>query len=285
LANLPAPADLFAPNAPDALLMPGAPDVPAFPAARPGPADWLSRLTRLGRCLLAACDRCQACQGLLPAHTALPLCPSCRDRLAPRLGGFCPRCGAMGENAEATPGLCLDCRRDGRPWDGFAFHGRYEGLLRELVLGFKFHGHLGQGRLLAGFLAAAWRRAAALPGPGSPDGTPDLLVPTPLHPRRLAWRGFNQSLELARLLGREIGAPLAPQALARLRDTVPQSSLPGRERRTNLTDAFAADPAQVAGRRVLLIDDVMTTGATVETAALALRRAGAVRVDVAVAAR
>ncbi|EKO39166.1 MAG: putative amidophosphoribosyltransferase [Solidesulfovibrio magneticus str. Maddingley MBC34] len=288
MANLPAlapPANLFDPNASDALPMPGATDAPGLWTARTGVAclaDWLGRL---GRRLLAACDRCQACQGLLPADASLPLCPACRDRLAPRLGGFCPRCGAMGENAEATPGLCLDCRRDGRPWDGFAFHGRYEGLLRELVLGFKFHGRLGQGRLLAGFLAAAWRRAAARDGPGCPDGAPDLLVPTPLYPRRLAWRGFNQSLELARLLGREIGTPLAPLALARLRDTVPQSSLPGRERRSNLTGAFAADPAQVAGRRVLLVDDVMTTGATVETAAQALRRAGAARVDVAVAAR
>ena len=283
-AALSAPAIGSDRNVPDALPMSGAPDALGLAASGrvAGLAGWLGRL---GRRLLAACDRCQACQGLLPADAALPLCPSCRDRLAPRLGGFCPRCGAMGQDAAAAPGLCLDCRLDGRPWDGFAFHGRYEGLLRELVLGFKFHGRLGQGRLLAGFLAAAWRRAAARGGPGCPDGTPDLLVPTPLHPRRLAWRGFNQSLELARLLGREIGAPLAPQALARLRDTVPQSSLPGRERRTNLTGAFAADPAQVAGRRVLLIDDVMTTGATVETAAQALRRAGAVRVDVAVAAR
>ena len=278
------PGHASGPNAPNTLAGQAGPAALHLAASGrvAGLTGWLARL---GRRFLAACDRCQACQGLLPADAALPLCPACRNRLAPRLGGFCPRCGAMGQDAAATPGLCLDCRRDGRPWDGFAFHGRYEGLLRELVLGFKFHGRLGQGRLLAGFLAAAWRRAAARDGPGCPDQTPDLLVPTPLHPRRLAWRGFNQSLELARLLGREIGTPVASQALARLRDTVPQSSLPGRERRTNLTGAFAADPAQVAGRRVLLIDDVMTTGATVETAAQALRRAGAVRVDVAVAAR
>jgi ComF family protein len=282
---LSAPANGSDSNVPDALPLPGAPAAPGLAAALGRVVGLAGRLARLGRRFLAACDRCQACQGLLPAEAELPLCPACRRRLAPRLGGFCPRCGAMGEDAEAAPGLCPDCRRDGRPWDGFAFHGRYEGLLRELVLGFKFHGRLGQGRLLAGFVAASWRRAAAGCGPGCPDAAPDLLVPTPLHPRRLAWRGFNQSLELARLVGRDIGAPVCPQALVRLRDTVPQSTLPGRERRTNLTGAFAADPAQVAGRRVLLIDDVMTTGATVETAAQALRRAGAVRVDVAVAAR
>ena len=69
------------------------------------------------------------------------------------------------------------CRHSGRVWDGFAFHGRYEGLLRELVLGFKFSARLGQGRLLAGFLAEAWQRAAGRLGPGSMDaGAPDCLV-------------------------------------------------------------------------------------------------------------
>jgi ComF family protein len=235
---------------------------------------------------MAACDRCQACQGLLPGEVTLPLCPACRDRLAPRLGGYCPRCGTLGLDPLAPAGLCPECLGGGRPWQGFAFHGRYEGLLRQLVLGFKFHGHLGQGRLLAGFLAEAWRRAGEGRGPGAMDGgLPDCLVPTPLHPRRLAWRGFNQSLELARLLGRELGVPVAAGGLVRLRDTVPQSTLPGNKRRTNLDGAFAGEPALVGGRHVLLVDDVMTTGATVETAALALGRAGAGRVDVVVAAR
>jgi ComF family protein len=158
--------------------------------------------------------------------------------------------------------------------------------LRELVLGFKFGGRLGQGRLLAGFLAEAWQRAAARPGPGGMDaGRPDCLVPVPLHPRRLAWRGFNQSLELARFLGREMGRPVCVRGLARVRYTTPQSQLPGSQRLTNLVGAFAADRELVADRHVLLIDDVMTTGATVDTAARALRLAGAARVDVAVVAR
>jgi len=184
----------------------------------------------------------------------------------------------MAEDPAALPLLCPECRRWGRCWDGFAFHGRYEGLLRELILGFKFSGDLGLGRLLAGLLAGSWQRAAMPAGP-------DCLVPIALHPRRLSWRGFNQSLELARFLAARLDRPVLPRALERIRDTRPQSSLPGPERRGNILGAFAADPAQVAGRAVLLVDDVMTTGATIDTAAKALRQAGACRVDVAVVAR
>ena len=118
----------------------------------------------------------------------------------------------------------------------------------------------------------------------APDG-PGGIVPVPLHPRRLAWRGFNQSLELARLLAADLGRPVLPGALRRIRDTTPQSQLPGARRRANIAGAFLADPAQVAGRSVLLVDDVMTTGATIDTAADALCAAGAARVDVLVVAR
>ncbi len=244
-------------------------------------------LAGLARGLLALCDRCLACRGLLPAGGSdRLLCPDCAARLAPRLGGFCPWCGDPAADPEAPPLVCLACRTSGRPWDGFAFHGRYEGTLRDLVLGFKFHGRLDQGRLLAGLLAEACLRAASRTGPGAmePPG-PEVIVPVPLFPRRLGWRGFNQSLALARGLGRVLGRPVAAEGLARIRDTTPQSLLPGPRRLDNLRGAFAADPAVAAGRRVLLVDDVMTTGATVDTAARALRAAGAVRVDVAVVAR
>ncbi|MFU2210561.1 phosphoribosyltransferase family protein [Solidesulfovibrio sp. C21] len=252
-----------------------------FRSGLPRLAGWLARA------MLLACDRCQACSGLLPARDGPhPVCPSCAVRLAPRLGGYCPRCGELAADPAAPPQVCPECLRQDRPWDGFAFHGPYEGLLREMVLGFKFHGRLGQGRVLAGLAAGAYLRAAARCGPGAmaPAG-PDLIVPVPLYPRRLAWRGFNQSLELARELARRLARPVAVNALARIRDTTPQSQLPGSKRLHNIQGAFAAAPEIVSGRAVLLVDDVMTTGATVETAARALRLAGAERVDVVVVAR
>jgi ComF family protein len=241
----------------------------------------------LGRRLLALCDRCQACGGLLPgAGQPRSLCPACAASLAPRLGGHCPKCGEPALSPDAPPLTCLRCRLEGRPWDGFAFHGRYEGLLRDLVLGFKFNGRLNQGRLLAGFLADAYRRAATGSGDGAmPAGGPDLIVPVPLHAKRLAWRGFNQSRELARLLAKRLARPVSSPALTRIRHTTPQSQLSGPKRLENIQGAFVGDPALVAGRRILLVDDVMTTGATIETAVKALRQAGAAGVDVAVVAR
>ncbi len=114
---------------------------------------------------------------------------------------------------------------------------------------------------------------------------PDVVVPVPLHERRLRERGFNQSLELARGLAGRTGIGLAATALSRLRDTVPQARLERAERLLNLKGAFAADPRQVAGRRVLLVDDVSTTGATLVECTAALLAAGAATVDVAVLAR
>lgn len=117
----------------------------------------------------------------------------------------------------------------------------------------------------------------------------DLLIPVPLHPRRLRERGFNQAhLLSAGLMRRGVFAPwttLAPRALARVRETPPQTRLPRRQRRANLRGAFRAMPEIVRGRSTLLVDDVMTTGATLDVCAQALMSAGARVVDGIVAAR
>lgn len=240
------------------------------------PAAWARSF--LG--LVLGARRCPACGRVVSGSgDRARLCPDCALALAPRLGGYCPVCGALCENPQAPPAPCPACRRGGGAVDAVVFHGRYEGVLRALILDFKFGGGLPRARVLGGFLVAAWTRAGLAPA------SDRLLVPVPLHPRRLAWRGFNQSLELARVAGGRLGLPLVPEAMSRIRHTVPQSRLAGSRRRENIQGAFAADPAVVAGRSVVLVDDVMTTGATVETAARALRQAGAVRVDVLVVGR
>jgi predicted amidophosphoribosyltransferase len=131
---------------------------------------------------------------------------------------------------------------------------------------------------LASSSELARRAVAFAPGPA-----PDLVVPVPLHPKRLRHRGFNPACELARAVAREIGAPLAPTAIARLRDTPSQTGLDAAARRRNVRDACRT--SGVVPERVWLVDDVITTGATTREAARALRAAGARHVVALAAAR
>jgi len=105
-----------------------------------------------------------------------------------------------------------------------------------------------------------------------------MLIPIPLGPQRLRQRGYNQIDLLARPFGEIAGLPLAKRVLIRQHDTLPQFELSAAERWHNLHGCFVADPAHLAGQSVLLVDDIMTTGATLDSAALSLRKAGAKRV-------
>ena len=112
------------------------------------------------------------------------------------------------------------------------------------------------------------------PGPG-------ILVPVPLHPKRLRKRGFNQSLEIARHFGKIQGNQVV-NALERVRDTIPQMILDRSARRNNISRAFKADPEKISGREVILVDDIMTTGATLSECARELAKAGARKTEVIV---
>jgi ComF family protein len=155
--------------------------------------------------------------------------------------------------------------------------GPYQGALRAAIHRFKYRDGLILERPLGQLLAET-----VLAGCGGER--PDLLIPVPLHPDRLRRRGYNQALQLARQVGRSCALPVVPAGLHRLRETPPQQGLDARVRRTNLCGAFRVATA-VAGRRVLLVDDVMTTGATARECAAALRQAGAATVEVAVLGR
>ncbi|HEY5791083.1 MAG TPA: ComF family protein, partial [Gammaproteobacteria bacterium] len=145
-----------------------------------------------------------------------------------------------------------------------------------LVTGLKFHGQLAGARLLGGLLA---EQLAGDPGPW-----PQALLPVPLHPRRLRQRGFNQALELARPLARELGLALLPDACVRRRDTAAQSGLERAARRRNVRGAFAL-PRPLGLHHVALVDDVMTTGQTLEALARVLREDGVEQVEVWCVAR
>lgn len=144
-----------------------------------------------------------------------------------------------------------------------------------MLIRLKFQEQVLLGHALGGLLAAHPRLASL---------RADAVTPVPLHPRRLTTRGYNQALELARPLARALGLPLLPGLLARTRHTPPQTGKAREERVRNLQDAFTA-PKGVEGRRLLLVDDTLTTGATLASAARSLLRAGAAEVSVAVVSR
>lgn len=155
------------------------------------------------------------------------------------------------------------------------------------MLALKFGGALPLADWLAAALAERWQAmrdtARALP---DPPALPDLLAPVPLSPRRLAARGFNQSWEIARPLARRLGVRARPALLARLRDTPAQASLDLPARQANLRDAFGLAPGgEVAGLHIGLVDDVMTSGATLGEAARVLKAHGAARVTLFVPLR
>ena len=224
-----------------------------------------------------------------------------------------PRCLFCGQAADLGPvDLCSHCLQ-ALPWaqdrSEFAvFHVPfdYEDPVDDALRALKFHGDLCPaqvfGALLAGWAATAPLRRTRRPGGAGRRapaggtgcaGLPDLLVPVPLHPDRLHERGFNQAEHLARQAARWLGRPLAPRLLQRRRATVPQTSLEATARRDNVAGAFAPAPAAAAWlvrqprtiRHVALVDDVLTTGATAEAAAAALRQAGIDTVSIWAVAR
>ncbi len=247
----------------------------------------LARSSRLGPLLLNE-TRCSGCGRVAQAAAGLfsSLCSDCRAALAPSEGAACPGCGQLlgmsPEIPQPLPALCADCRASPRPWGRLVAWGAYDGRLRELILGYKFEARLDLGVQLQECLLGAFERGAVM----FPElSACDLLVPVPLHHRRLAWRGFNQSRELSRLVAARRNLPIRQEALVRVRQTVPQMELDRSQRAQNIRGAFAARPEVVAGRTALLVDDIMTTGSTLEECARMLLAAGASAVHVLVLAR
>lgn len=196
-----------------------------------------------------------------------PLCPGCIAEL-PALAESCPRC-ALPSPAAAVCGSCLN-----RPphFDATLALWRYEFPCDRLVQALKYRAQLA----LAGFFA---RSLVSLPLPEV-----DVVLPMPLHPKRLAGRGFNQALEIARGLARNLGRPIEPRGVLRVKDTPPQAELPYEERAKNVRGAFLCK-LDLSGASVAVLDDVMTTGATLNELARTLKRAGATRVENFVIAR
>ena len=221
-----------------------------------------------------------------------PLCPACRDLVTDN--GVCsncwsklsfiapPYCPRLGIPFVYDPGpgiLSMQAIADPPAFGRARAAVRYDDVAKQLVHAFKYSDRLDLAPMLGRWMARAGRELT--------DGA-DALVPVPLHWRRLWARRFNQSAALAEAIARESGIVVAHHALRRVKATAQQVGLSRKDRAANVSGAFRVAPdakAAVAGRHLILVDDVLTSGATVDACARALLRGGAAQVDVLVFAR
>lgn len=204
-----------------------------------------------------------------PAGNA-PFCPACVADLPWHRAAQCPRC-ALPTHEGA---LCGQCLKHPPSFDHTAAAFAYGFPVDGLIQAFKYGHRLAVGAALAGLQA----------GYAAEHPRPDLLLAMPLHPERLKERGFNQALELAKALAKSLSLPLEPQGARRVRHRPPQVGLPWKERAANIRGAFESD-LELAGKHVAMVDDVMTTGASLHELGLALRRRGAAEISAWVVAR
>ena len=196
------------------------------------------------------------------------LCPACQIEMIRVPDAICPHCGRMDDQpvSAGTGILCRQCRAHPPVLSQMRAPLRYEEPTSTLIHRFKYEGYFALGRPLARFLIDGWP-VWEMP--------PDLILPIPLHPQRRRQRGYNQAELLARPLAEAINVPVNVSALRRTRHTPPQVGLGPDERQDNVRGAFAAEADAVRDRHILLIDDVLTTGATMSAAAETLLAAGA----------
>jgi ComF family protein len=204
--------------------------------------------------------RCGGCQ------TAGSLwCAACRAATQPIEPPWCEKCG----EPFVTDRLCANCRQHPLVIEKIRSVALFDGVLRQGIHRFKYERLSGLAEPFGGMLADYWQAAQL---------TADWLIPVPLHPSRERDRGYNQSELLARHLARRVGVPVSSRGLRRTRATAVQMTLNAAERRQNVAGAFECVEARVRGARVVVIDDVGTTGATLDACAQAVLQAGAVSV-------
>lgn len=221
------------------------------------------------------------CQNSVETLGCGVVCRPCWQRIARLDGILCDLCGYAFASRNLPPQkvLCAACRRGYFHFDFARSYGRLEDPLQTIIHQFKYGSHPSLARPLARLIHTLWVQ-------GYRDRIPDMIVPVPLHKARQRKRGFNQAWLLARHLSRWTQVPLADRVLVRHRSTAVQAGLSRGQRRRNIRGAFrVADREAVRKRAVLLVDDVFTTGATLNECARMLGKQGAHRVDVLTIAR
>lgn len=202
------------------------------------------------------------------------LCLQCKYLLQTRKSGYCPSCGELNKNERSPITCCNNCIEHPPNWEHFCFLNAYEGEYKNLIIQSKFKGNPSITQLLGILLAECCLK---LP-------RPNVIIPIPLHSSRLHKRGFNQCQELSRPISYVLKKPLRHHFLTRVIPTSHQTGLSQTQRMVNIKNAFQADK-NVKGLRILLVDDIMTTGTTLKQATKALLKQQAQSVDVCVVAR
>jgi ComF family protein len=218
----------------------------------------LERLVKLGNATLDLIlpQSCLGCR-----QEGKVICLSCRSRLPRLTSPFCYRCGLPQNDGKPCP----DCAEQNFVIDGIRSVYLFEGLVRKAIHSFKYQNLRTLARPLAETMAE-YLKASSIPV--------EVLIPVPLHPARLHQRGYNQSLLLARELGKLCGFTVESKALIRRKNTPPQTkTISVKERRINMQEVFACQTGDLTNQKVLLIDDVATTGTTLNACATALKQA------------
>ena len=222
--------------------------------------------------------RCLLCRKSLSAAGETYFCSTCREEFSYISGPLCAQCGIPFVSQAGVDHLCSRCISSAPLFDQARAVGEYDGSLRTAIHRFKYDSRSLLAEPLGHLLADRGRQLLK----GAPY---DVVLPVPLHPHRLRQRGFNQSLVLARQVGQQWGIAVEAEGLKRIRWTDSQTMLPVKERLHNVRGAFAYNGRGVENKAVLLIDDVYTSGSTVDECARVMKRNGAKRVDVLTVAR
>lgn len=216
-------------------------------------------------------ERCPVCTD----RSARGFCDRCRELLPWILSG-CEVCGAALAETVSASGVCGACLTKPPAFNRAVIPFQYRAPVSDHIKTLKYNQRLRHADSLAAMVSRrVWLDSHA---------PPDVIIPVPLHPRRLRMRGFNQALEIARSIGNELGIKVDHTALARIRHTASQTGLGSRQRRGNVKGAFKAI-APIRGKHVALVDDVVTSGSTAHAAARALKAAGVETVSLWAAAR
>ena len=236
------------------------------------------------------CLVCGAFEGLQPsdegiasdplAHITAPcFCASCRKDLRPIASPFCSKCGRPFVSREGDNHVCWECLVERRHFRRARAFGLYDGALMEAIHRLKYGRHTSLSRPLSALLREIFFQCWDVT-------TVDLLVPVPLHLKRLRQRGFNQAHLLIRRWAKQDGIAFDGLTLLRSRWTEPQTALSRKERKKNIKGAFVVQHREtIRGKKIVLVDDVYTTGSTVNECARVLMKAGAALVDVLTLAR